>query len=110
MNQPDLETFRLLYATHFTRMEPYYPGKLTGDCYTVKDLLYFNATLVEKPQATVAETKAYYENFKLVWSGGYLAVRWADGSEQGQSVYRDPVLGRKLPPAGDHSDPQRPAV
>ena len=28
MNQPDLETFRLLYATHFTRMEPYYPGKL----------------------------------------------------------------------------------
>lgn len=29
-------------------MEPYYPGKLTGDCYTVKDLLYFNATLVEE--------------------------------------------------------------
>ena len=41
MNQPDLEAFRLLYATHFTRMEPYYPGKLTGDCYSVKDLLYF---------------------------------------------------------------------
>ena len=97
MNQPDLETFRLLYATHFTRMEPYYPGKLTGDCYTVKDLLYFNATLVEKPQATVAETKAYYENFKLVWSGGYLGVRWADGSEQGQSVYRDPVLEESSP-------------
>ena len=99
MNQPDLETFRLLYATHFTRMEPYYPGKLTGDCYTVKDLLYFNATLVEKPQATVAETKAYYENFKLVWSGGTLAVRWADGSEQGQSVYRDTTLedGSPLP-------------
>ncbi|MEE0256064.1 M56 family metallopeptidase [Evtepia sp.] len=99
MNQPDLETFRLLYATHFTRMEPYYPGKLTGDCYSVKDLLYFNATLVEKPQATVAETKAYYENFKLVWSGGYLAVRWADGSEQGQYVYRDTSLedGSPLP-------------
>ena len=99
MNQPDLEAFRLLYATHFTRMEPYYPGKLTGDCYTVKDLLYFNATLVEKPQATVAETKAYYENFKLVWSGGTLAVRWADGSEQGQSVYRDTTLedGSPLP-------------
>ena len=30
MNQPDPEAFRLLYATHFTRMEPYYPGKLTG--------------------------------------------------------------------------------
>ena len=99
MNQPDLETFRLLYATHFTRMEPYYPGKLTGDCYSVKDLLYFNATLVEKPQATVAETKAYYENFKLVWSGSTLAVRWADGSEQGQSVYRDTTLedGSPLP-------------
>ena len=97
MNQPDLETFRLLYATHFTRMEPYYPGKLTGDCYTVKDLLYFNATLVEKPQATVAETKAYYENFKLVWFGSTLAVRWADGSEQGQSVYRDPVLEESSP-------------
>ena len=97
MNQPDLETFRLLYATHFTRMEPYYPGKLTGDCYTVKDLLYFNATLVEKPQATVAETKAYYENFRLVWFGNYLAVRWADGSEQGQSVYRDPVLEESSP-------------
>ena len=99
MNQPDLETFRLLYATHFTRMEPYYPGKLTGDCYTVKDLLYFNATLVEKPQATVAETKAYYENFRLVWFGNYLAVRWADGSEQGQSVYRDTTLedGSPLP-------------
>ena len=97
MNQPDLEAFRLLYATHFTRMEPYYPGKLTGDCYTVKDLLYFNATLVEKPQATVAETKAYYENFRLVWFGNYLAVRWADGSEQGQSVYRDPVLEESSP-------------
>ncbi|MBD9247491.1 MAG: DUF4825 domain-containing protein [Clostridiales bacterium] len=99
MNQPDPEAFRLLYATHFTRMEPYYPGKLTGDCYSVKDLLYFNATLVEKPQATVAETKAYYENFKLVWSGGYLAVRWADGSEQGQYVYRDTSLedGSPLP-------------
>ena len=97
MNQPDPEAFRLLYATHFTRMEPYYPGKLTGDCYTVKDLLYFNATLVEKPQATVAETKAYYENFKLVWSGSTLAVRWADGSEQGQSVYRDPVLEESSP-------------
>ena len=99
MNQPDLETFRLLYATHFTRMEPYYPGKLTGDCYSVKDLLYFNATLVEKPQATVAETKAYYEDFKLVWSGGYLAVRWADGSEQGQNVYRSASLedGSPLP-------------
>ena len=99
MNQPDPEAFRLLYATHFTRMEPYYPGKLTGDCYTVKDLLYFNATLVEKPQATVAETKAYYEDFKLVWSGGYLAVRWADGSEQGQYVYRDTSLedGSPLP-------------
>ena len=97
MNQTDLETFRLLYATHFTRMEPYYPGKLTGDCYTVKDLLYFNATLVEKPQATVAETKAYYENFRLVWFGNYLAVRWADGSEQGQSVYRDPVLEESSP-------------
>ena len=111
MNQPDLETFRLLYATHFTRMEPYYPGKLTGDCYTVKDLLYFNATLVEKPQATVAETKAYYEDFKLVWSGGYLAVRWADGSEQGQSVYRDTSLedGSPLPeilrtPSGQRFD------
>ena len=111
MNQPDLETFRLLYATHFTRMEPYYPGKLTGDCYTVKDLLYFNATLVEKPQATVAETKAYYENFKLVWSGGYLAVRWADGSEQGQSVYRGTTLedGSPLPeilrtPSGQRFD------
>ena len=111
MNQPDLEAFRLLYATHFTRMEPYYPGKLTGDCYTVKDLLYFNATLVEKPQATVAETKAYYENFKLVWSGGYLAVRWADGSEQGQSVYRDTTLedGSPLPeilrtPSGQRFD------
>ena len=111
MNQPDLETFRLLYATHFTRMEPYYPGKLTGDCYTVKDLLYFNATLVEKPQATVAETKAYYENFKLVWSGGTLAVRWADGSEQGQSVYRDTTLedGSPLPeilrtPSGQRFD------
>ena len=97
MNQPDPEAFRLLYATHFTRMEPYYPGKLTGDCYTVKDLLYFNATLVEKPQATVAETKAYYENFKLVWFGSTLAVRWADGSEQGQSVYRDPVLEESSP-------------
>ena len=97
MNQPDLETFRLLYATHFTRMEPYYPGKLTGDCYTVKDLLYFNATLVEKPQATVAETKAYYENFRLVWFGNYLAVRWADGSELGQTVYRDPVLEDSSP-------------
>ena len=99
MNQPDPEAFRLLYATHFTRMEPYYPGKLTGDCYSVKDLLYFNATLVEKPQATVAETKAYYENFKLVWSGSTLAVRWADGSEQGQSVYRDTTLedGSPLP-------------
>ena len=97
MNQPDPEAFRLLYATHFTRMEPYYPGKLTGDCYTVKDLLYFNATLVEKPQATVAETKAYYENFRLVWFGNYLAVRWADGSEQGQSVYRDPVLEESSP-------------
>ena len=97
MNQPDLEAFRLLYATHFTRMEPYYPGKLTGDCYTVKDLLYFNATLVEKPQATVAETKAYYENFRLVWFGNYLAVRWADWSEQGQSVYRDPVLEESSP-------------
>ena len=99
MNQPDLETFRLLYATHFTRMEPYYPGKLTGDCYTVKDLLYFNATLVEKPQATVAETKAYYENFKLVWFGSTLAVRWADGSEQGQNVYRSVRLedGSPLP-------------
>ena len=99
MNQPDQETFRLLYATHFTRMEPYYPGKLTGDCYSVKDLLYFNATLVEKPQATVAETKAYYEDFKLVWSGGYLAVRWADGSEQGQNVYRSARLedGSPLP-------------
>ena len=99
LDRPDLETFRLLYATHFTRMEPYYPGKLTGDCYTVKDLLYFNATLVEKPQATVAETKAYYENFKLVWSGGYLGVRWADGAEQGQSVYRDTTLedGSPLP-------------
>ena len=99
MNQPDPEAFRLLYATHFTRMEPYYPGKLTGDCYTVKDLLYFNATLVEKPQATVAETKAYYEDFKLVWSGGYLAVRWADGSEQGQNVYRSARLedGSPLP-------------
>ena len=97
MHQPDLEAFRLLYATHFTRMEPYYPGKLTGDCYTVKDLLYFNATLVEKPQATVAETKAYYENFRLVWFGNYLAVRWADGSEQGQSVYRDPVLEESSP-------------
>ena len=111
MNQPDLETFRLLYATHFTRMEPYYPGKLTGDCYTVKDLLYFNATLVEKPQATVAETKAYYENFKLVWSGGYLGVRWADRSEQGQSVYRDTTLedGSPLPeilrtPSGQRFD------
>ena len=111
MNQPDLETFRLLYATHFTRMEPYYPGKLTGDCYTVKDLLYFNATLVEKPQATVAETKAYYENFKLVWSGSTLAVRWADGSEQGQSVYRDTTLedGSPLPeilrtPSGQRFD------
>ena len=97
MNQPDPEAFRLLYATHFTRMEPYYHGKLTGDCYTVKDLLYFNATLVEKPQATVAETKAYYENFKLVWFGSTLAVRWADGSEQGQSVYRDPVLEESSP-------------
>ena len=99
MNQPDLEAFRLLYATRFTRMEPYYPGKLTGDCYSVKDLLYFNATLVEKPQATVAETKAYYENFKLVWTGGSLAVRWADGSEQGQNVYRDSALedGSPLP-------------
>ena len=97
MNQPDPEAFRLLYATHFTRMEPYYPGKLTGDCYTVKDLLYFNATLVEKPQATVAETKAYYENFRLVWFGNYLAVRWADGSEQGQTVYRDPVLEESSP-------------
>ena len=99
MNQPDLETFRLLYATHFTRMEPYYPGKLTGDCYSVKDLLYFNATLVEKPQATVAETKAYYENFKLVWSGSTLAVRWADGTEQGQTVYRDTEMedGSPLP-------------
>ena len=97
MNQPDLEAFRLLYATHFTRMEPYYPGKLTGDCYTVKDLLYFNATLVEKPQATVAETKAYYENFRLVWFGNYLAVRWADGSELGQTVYRDPVLEDSSP-------------
>ena len=99
MNQPDLETFRLLYATHFTRMEPYYPGKLTGDCYSVKDLLYFNATLVEKPQATVAETKAYYENFKLVWFGSTLAVRWADGSEQGQNVYRSAWLedGSPLP-------------
>ena len=97
MNQPDLEAFRLLYATHFTRMEPYYPGKLTGDCYTVKDLLYFNATLVEKPQATVAETKAYYENFKLVWFGNTLAVRWADGSELGQTVYRDPVLEDSSP-------------
>ena len=111
MNQPDLETFRLLYATHFTRMEPYYPGKLTGDCYSVKDLLYFNATLVEKPQATVAETKAYYENFKLVWSGSTLAVRWADGSEQGQSVYRDTELedGSPLPeilrtPSGQRFD------
>ena len=111
MNQPDLETFRLLYATHFTRMEPYYPGKLTGDCYTVKDLLYFNATLVEKPQATVAETKAYYENFKLVWSGGYLGVRWADGAEQGQSVYRNTTLedGSPLPeilrtPSGQRFD------
>ena len=111
MNQPDPETFRLLYATHFTRMEPYYPGKLTGDCYTVKDLLYFNATLVEKPQATVAETKAYYENFKLVWSGGYLGVRWADGAEQGQSVYRDTTLedGSPLPeilrtPSGQRFD------
>ena len=111
MNQPDLETFRLLYATHFTRMEPYYPGKLTGDCYSVKDLLYFNATLVEKPQATVAETKAYYEDFKLVWSGGYLAVRWADGSEQGQTVYRDTTLedGSPLPeilrtPSGQRFD------
>ena len=111
MNQPDLETFRLLYATHFTRMEPYYPGKLTGDCYTVKDLLYFNATLVEKPQATVAETKAYYENFKLVWSGSTLAVRWADGSEQGRSVYRDTTLedGSPLPeilrtPSGQRFD------
>ena len=111
MNQPDLEAFRLLYATHFTRMEPYYPGKLTGDCYTVKDLLYFNATLVEKPQATVAESKAYYENFKLVWSGGTLAVRWADGSEQGQSVYRDTTLedGSPLPeilrtPSGQRFD------
>ena len=99
MNRPDLETFRLLYATHFTRMEPYYPGKLTGDCYSVKDLLYFNATLVEKPQATVAETKAYYENFKLVWFGSTLAVRWADGSEQGQNVYRSAWLedGSPLP-------------
>ena len=97
MNQPDLETFRLLYATHFTRMEPYYPGKLTGDCYTVKDLLYFNATLVEKPQATVAETKAYYENFKLVWFGSTLALLWADVSEQWQSVYRDPVLEESSP-------------
>ena len=97
MNQPDLEAFLLPDATHFTRMEPYYPGKLTGDCYTVKDLLYFNATLVEKPQATVAETKAYYENFRLVWFGNYLAVRWADGSEQGQSVYRDPVLEESSP-------------
>ena len=97
MNQPDPEAFRLLYATHFTRMEPYYPGKLTGDCYTVKDLLYFNATLVEKPQATVAETKAYYENFRLVWFGNYLAVRWADGSELGQTVYRDPVLEDSSP-------------
>ena len=111
MNQPDLETFRLLYATHFTRMEPYYPGKLTGDCYTVKNLLYFNATLVEKPQATVAETKAYYENFKLVWFGSTLAVRWADGSEQGQSVYRDTTLedGSSLPeilrtPSGQRFD------
>ena len=111
LDRPDLEAFRLLYATHFTRMEPYYPGKLTGDCYTVKDLLYFNATLVEKPQATVAETKAYYENFKLVWSGGYLAVRWADGSEQGQSVYRDTTLedGSPLPeilrtPSGQRFD------
>ena len=111
LNQPDLETFRLLYATHFTRMEPYYPGKLTGDCYTVKDLLYFNATLVEKPQATVAETKAYYENFKLVWFGSTLAVRWADGSEQGQSVYRDTTLedGSPLPeilrtPSGQRFD------
>ena len=111
LDRPDLETFRLLYATHFTRMEPYYPGKLTGDCYTVKDLLYFNATLVEKPQATVAETKAYYENFKLVWSGGYLGVRWADGSEQGQSVYRDTTLedGSPLPeilrtPSGQRFD------
>ena len=92
-------------------MEPYYPGKLTGDCYTVKDLLYFNATLVEKPQATVAETKAYYENFKLVWSGSTLAVRWADGSEQGQSVYRDTTLedGSPLPeilrtPSGQRFD------
>ena len=99
MNQPDLEAFRLLYATHFTRMEPYYPGKLTGDCYSVKDLLYFNATLVEKPQATVAETKAYYENFKLVWSGSTLAVRWTDGTEQGQTVYRDTEMedGSPLP-------------
>ena len=99
LDRPDLETFRLLYATHFTRMEPYYPGKLTGDCYTVKDLLYFNATLVEKPQATVAETKAYYEDFKLVWSGGYLAVRWTDGTEQGQTVYRDTEMedGSPLP-------------
>ena len=111
LDRPDLETFRLLYATHFTRMEPYYPGKLTGDCYTVKDLLYFNATLVEKPQATVAETKAYYENFKLVWSGGYLGVRWADGVEQGQSVYRDTTLedGSPLPeilrtPSGQRFD------
>ena len=111
LDRPDLETFRLLYATHFTRMEPYYPGKLTGDCYTVKDLLYFNATLVEKPQATVAETKAYYENFKLVWSGSTLAVRWADGSEQGQSVYRDTTLedGSPLPeilrtPSGQRFD------
>ena len=111
LDRPDLETFRLLYATHFTRMEPYYPGKLTGDCYTVKDLLYFNATLVEKPQATVAETKAYYENFKLVWSGGYLGVRWADGAEQGQSVYRDTTLedGSPLPeilrtPSGQRFD------
>ena len=111
MNQPDRETFRLLYATHFARMEPYYPGKLTGDCYSVKDLLYFNATLVEKPQATVAETKAYYENFKLVWTGGTLAVRWADGTEQGQRVYRDAELedGSPLPeiirtPSGQRFD------
>ena len=111
LNQPDLETFRLLYATHFTRMEPYYPGKLTGDCYTIKDLLYFNATLVEKPQATVAETKAYYQGFQFIFIKNYLAVRWADGSEQGQTVYRDSELedGSPLPeiirtPSGQRFD------
>ncbi|MFR6379278.1 MAG: DUF4825 domain-containing protein [Evtepia sp.] len=105
MNQPDPEAFRLLYATHFTRMEPYYPGKLTGDCYPVKDLLYFNATLVEKPQATVAETKAYYENFKLVWSGGYLAVRWADGSGAGTVRLIETPRWKMAPPCRRSSGP-----